>query len=352
MTFVGMDVHKNESQICVIDSGTGEVVHEIRVPTSDEGFESAFGKIKGARILLEASTTSSWVASHLRTLSGVAEVIVADPNNVAMYGRRGRGRQKTDKRDAFALATALMSGNYTKVHEPSEVSRTMRREVRSRSLLMTQRTMLVNEVRAQLEFAGIKQRPPSIKGNFIKTIRESRAIAAALKRQLEPTLLVLEALQRSIGMHDAEIESAAKNHPDVKRVMTIPGFGALTAVALVAQFDVAKRFPDSRHASAYLGLVPHAHGSGDTDGRMGGITKTGDRLVRALLVQGAMSVMGKDKTPESLALRRWAGGLQQRSKSRKLAAVALARRLCRIAYACLRDGTEFMAAKTQASLPA
>src|SRR5439155_14131375 len=114
---IGIDVHKRESQLCII-TDAGEIVEQ-RIRTERGRFKEVLGGRK-AKVLLEASTESEWVARCLEELG--LEVVVADPNFAPMYGTRTR-RVKTDKRDARALADACLSGTYRKAHRTSESRR-------------------------------------------------------------------------------------------------------------------------------------------------------------------------------------------------------------------------------------
>ncbi len=115
MEHIGIDVHKRESQICVLNPGTGEVV-ERRVVTSRAGLSGLLAARAPAQVLVEAGTESRWVAAHLEALGH--HVTVADPGYAPMYPRRGP-RQKTDQRDARALAEASVHGTYRAVHRVS-----------------------------------------------------------------------------------------------------------------------------------------------------------------------------------------------------------------------------------------
>ena len=108
MEHIGMDEHKQETQVCIEDAN-GVVVLEQRIRTTRERFTALLGGRPRARILLEAATESEWVAQHLEGLGH--EVIVADPNYAAMYATRSR-RVKTDRRDARTLADACRLGAY------------------------------------------------------------------------------------------------------------------------------------------------------------------------------------------------------------------------------------------------
>ena len=122
MEYIGIDVHQRESQVGIVDDG-GRVLIERRVRTSRERFAALLGAHAGARVLLEASTKSEWVAHAVEGLGH--EVIVADPNFAPMYANRSR-RVKTDRRDARTLADACRLGAYRPVHRTSAAQRTVR----------------------------------------------------------------------------------------------------------------------------------------------------------------------------------------------------------------------------------
>jgi transposase len=117
MDHIGIDVHKRESQICILAEG-GELI-ECRIRTEPERFAAVLGHRPRARIVIEASTDSEWVARCLETLGH--EVIVADPNFAPMYATRTR-KVKTDRRDARALADACVLGAYRRAHRRSDPS--------------------------------------------------------------------------------------------------------------------------------------------------------------------------------------------------------------------------------------
>ena len=143
MDMIGIDLHKRESQVCII-TAEGELV-ERRIATTRERFTALLGSRPLARILLEAATESEWVAQHLESLGH--EVIVADPNYAPMYASRRRG-VKTDRRDARALAEACRLGAYRAIHRPSAAQRHVRAQLAVRDALVKTRTRYVNVVKA------------------------------------------------------------------------------------------------------------------------------------------------------------------------------------------------------------
>src|SRR5437773_8285098 len=131
MDTIGLDLHKRESQLCIgHEDGT---ITEQRIVTSRERFTAVLGNRPPARVLLEASTESEWVAQHLEGLGH--EVIVADPNYAPMYGHRTR-RIKTDRRDVAALTEACQRGTYRVVHRLSAAQRVAQQQLQVRRELV------------------------------------------------------------------------------------------------------------------------------------------------------------------------------------------------------------------------
>src|SRR5215211_2675127 len=130
MDTIGLDLHKRESQLCVLaPDGTAR---EQRIVTSRERFTAVLGPLAPATVLLEASTESEWVARHLEALG--LTVIVADPNYAPMYATRAR-RVKADRRDARTLAEACRLGAYRPAHRLSDARRPVRAELAVRDAL-------------------------------------------------------------------------------------------------------------------------------------------------------------------------------------------------------------------------
>jgi transposase len=151
MDHVGIDVHKKESQVCILTQ-EGEVV-EVRIATTRERLREVLGGRPRCRILLEAATESEWVA---RCLEGQGhEVIVGDPNYAPMYGTRTR-RVKTDQRDARAPAEACRLGIYRPSHRRSEEQRHVTARLAVRDALVQSRTKFICLVRALLRRESMK----------------------------------------------------------------------------------------------------------------------------------------------------------------------------------------------------
>src|SRR3989475_6896074 len=153
MEHIGIDVHKVESQICILTE-SGEVV-ERRIRTQRERFAAVLGERPRAKVLIEASTESEWVARCLEELGH--EVVVADPNFAPMYASRTR-KVKTDRRDARALLEACRLGAYRPAHRLSEAQRHVRAHLAIREALVRTRSRYISLVRALLRREGLRIR--------------------------------------------------------------------------------------------------------------------------------------------------------------------------------------------------
>jgi transposase len=332
MDHIGIDVHKRESQIYILAEG-GEII-ERRIRTEAERFAAVLGSRPHARILIEASTDSEWVARCLEAL-GHHEVIVADPNFAPMYATRSR-KVKTDRRDARALAEACLLGAYRPAHRLSDPQRHVRGRLGVRDALVHTRTRYISLIRALLRQHGYRVPSGSAEG-FIQRVRDL-PLPGRLLSVVAPLLAVMRHLNQQLAYSDARIEHLAVQDPRVPRLRSVPCVGPVTAAAFLAAVDDAQRFRHAHQLEAYLGLVPREYSSGESQ-RRGPITKAGHSRTRWLLIQAAVSILRR-RPPQAEALQTWALRLAAR-RGKHVAVVALARRLAGILYALLRDGTVF-----------
>jgi transposase len=312
----------------------GEVV-ERRIVTSRERFTAVLGGRAPARVLLESSTESEWVARHLESLGH--EVIVADPTFAPMYATRRRG-VKTDRRDARTLAEACRLGAYRPAHRASDAQRHVRAELAVREALVRTRIRYAALVKAFIRREGL--RLPS--GEVANTEAKLAALPmpGTLAAELAPLRALWGPLNGEIAAADERVAAVAATTPVVVQLRTAPGIGPVTAVAFVATLDEVGRFRSAHQVAAYLGLTPREYSSGERQHR-GRISKTGNARMRYLLVEAAWRVL-RSKDAAAAPLRAWAEGIAAR-RGRSIAAVALARRLAGILYAMWRDGTDYQA---------
>lgn len=327
---IGLDVHQRETQICILQP-EGQVI-EHRLSTTRARLGAYFQPLPPSRVLLESSTESEWVAQCLEALGHT--VLVADPGFRPMYGRRRR--LKTDRRDALALAEACASGVYRLAHRLSARQREVRLALAVRQSLVRTRTRWINQIRGQVRGAGLRL-ARGTPATFARRVR-ALGLPAPVLEQVEPLLGLLAAVQQAIATADVQLAAWAARDPIAPTLQTVPGIGPLTALAFVAALDAVERFPSARLVPAYLGLVPRERSSGDAV-RRGAISKTGNTHLRWLLVEAGWRVL-RSPAPSHAALRAWGEQIAQR-RGRRVAAVALARRLARILYALWRDATAY-----------
>ena len=333
MEYGAIDLHLKASLIRIVDA-EGVVLVDRTVATTRAALTQVFAGRAPLRVLVESGTESEWVA---QTVEGCGHgVIVADPNYALMYGQRAR-RIKTDKRDVAALAEACRLGIYRAAHRVSAAQREARRVVRIREQLVRMRTQTINQLRAQLRQEGIRLGPGS--AETVVPRLDALALPAALRAGLAPLRAVLASLAPVIAAATADVGARASADPVVRRLLTVPGIGPITAVTYRAALDSWERFRDASAATAFLDLVPREDSSG-TRHRKGAITKAGPGPVRALLVQAAWVVWRQRQG--RAALHAWVERLAAR-RGRRIAVVALARRLARILFAVWRDETAYQA---------
>ncbi len=230
MDHIGMDVHKKESQICILAEG-GELI-ERRIHTEPQRFAAVLGDRPRARILIEASTDSEWVARCLEALGH--EVVVADPNFAPMYATRTR-KVKTDRRDARVLAEACLLGAYRPAHRLSDAQRHVRGRLLVRDALVRTRTRYISLIRALLRQHG--SRVPSGSAEAFLQRGLIMSLPGRLLSQIAPVLAVMRHVNRQLVYADQAIEHVAAHDARIQRLRTVPSVGPVTAAAFVAMID-------------------------------------------------------------------------------------------------------------------
>ena len=329
MEYGAIDLHMRSTWIRLV-TADGAITFEERVPTTRAALTAAFTGRPRARVLIESSTDSEWVAQTIEACGH--EVVVASPGYALMYGHRDP-RIKTDRRDVVALAEACRLGIYRAAHRVSAEQRQRRRELKVRELLVRQRTALINLLRAELRQEGLRLGRCAAEG----VVRHYRGLAVppAVATGLALVIAALEDLTDAIAASTAALTATAQADPIVRRLQTAPGIGPITGLTFRAVVADVDRFQDARGVAAYLGLVPREDSSGDRK-RKGRITKAGPTGLRVLLIQASWVVWRQ----RGGALRAWVQRLAAR-RGKRIAVVALARRLARILYAMWRDDKDY-----------
>jgi transposase len=236
MEFIGIDVHKVHSQICIrTESGEYE---DRRIRTERQRLQEVFAARPAARVLLEASTESEWVTHCLEELGHA--VVVVDPNFGPMYGNRS-SRIKTDLRDARMLCEAARLGSYRAAHRCSAKSRHLRAVLIVRHALVKTRSRYISVIRTLLRQEGLRIRSGAA-ASFPQRVQEVR-LPVILKEQIAPLLDVLGPLNAKIADADDAVAEHASMDVHARRLQTFPGVGPVTAAAFVSTLDTHERFP-------------------------------------------------------------------------------------------------------------
>lgn len=338
MVHGAIDLHARYSQIRIIDA-EGMVVRDQRVVTTAERLVAVFSGRGRMRILLETGTESEWVAQALEAAGH--DVIVADPNYAPMYGELRR-TVKTDRRDVAALAEANRRGWYRPAHRTSAAQRAVRQVLRSRRQLVSMRSGTISLIRALLRQSGY--RLPAGSAERVPARLAQLALPPGLAETIAPLRRMVDAVTTEIAGVDARLQTQAQRDAVVQRLQSVPGVGPIVALTFRTFVDDVARFRSAGQVSAAIGLVPREDSSAERRHR-GHITKAGPRELRSLLVQAAWACW---RSKASATLRAWVERLAAR-RGRRIAVVALARRLSRILYALWRDQSVFDAATLAAA---
>lgn len=343
--YVGLDVSSKEVAICVVDRD-GHVLERGRVPTDPDAI-SAFlisRAPEAARVVHESGPLSIWLTRELAKRDVPIICIDARVAHKALSARLN----KSDHADAEGLAQLARTGWFVEVHVRSESSDRLRTLIGARERLIRMRKDLEAHVRGILKTFGIRMGAVGQARNR-QDFRDQLSDAAAK----DPVLALIA--ERMIPIHRTLCVSAetigdelvvlARACDPVRRLMTVPGIGAITALAFVATIDDPRRFRQSSGVGAFLGLTPRRYQSGDTD-RTGRISKCGDADTRRLLFSAAVTLL--THVGRFSALKSWAMRLSAR-KGLKKAAVATARKMAVIMHRIWLDGSTFEATRVTAS---
>jgi transposase len=328
MDHLAIDLGGRESQICVRGSD-GQIVEERRCRTAALGAYLA-GR-PPSRVVLETCSEAFGVADV--AVRAGHEVRVVPATLVRSLGVGARG-VKTDRRDAQVLSEVSCRIDLPSVHVPSRQARERKTLCGMRDALVGARTKAVNTVRGWLRADARRPRGGDV-GTFTTRVRAlcaDRPLPGYVDRQLR----TIEALSAQIAEADRELAATAKTDPIARRLMTVPGVGPATAVRFVAALDEIDRFPDAHAVEAYLGLVPGEDSSAERKRRTR-ITKAGSPALRWCLVQAAWAARRQRRRDP---MHRWADAIEQR-RGKRVAVLALARKLAGILYAVWRDGTVY-----------
>ena len=332
---IGLDIAKSVFQVHGVDDA-GAVVMRKRVGRSK--VLEFFGGLSPCLVGLEACPSAHYWSRQLQALGHTVKLM--PPNYVKAYLKRG----KNDANDAAAICEAVTRPSMRFVPIKTQEQQTGLMLHRTRQLLVRQRTMLSNAIRGHMAELGII----SAKGRngtaellqIIADVADDR-IPPVARFCLELLARQYLALNAEVSAVDKRIHAWHRSCQESRRLEAIPGIGPIVATALVAEIGDWGAFRSGRNLAAWIGLVPKQHSTGGKE-RLGSITKQGNRYLRWLLVVGAMAVIRYARQHGTKRL--WLARLMER-RPPKVAAVALANKIARMAWAMMVRDERFIEAK-------
>jgi transposase len=328
MIIIGCDLHTRTQQIAMLDTETGEVVEKKLEHESGEA-KRFYGELKGPALVgIEATGHTRWFAELLAELGH--ELVVGDAAKIRAQETR---KQKHDRRDAEHLLNLLVRGEFPTIWLPGAEERDVRVLVEHRHQLVELRTRAKNGLQAMALGYGLRRRG-RLWSKAGREELEKIPLREGMARRRQDLRQLLDQLSVWIKELDQRIEEEVAGREDAQRLMTHPGVGPQTALATVLVLGPVERFPDGKHVTSYVGLIPEEDSSGGKQ-RFGHLTKQGNRLMRFLLVEAGQTASRYDP-----GLRRMYRRLAFR-KGAPVAKVAVARKLAIHLYIMLRDKIDY-----------
>jgi len=327
---IGIDTSKAVFTLHGIDAAGRPV---LRVNLRRAQMIPFFRKLSPTIVALEACGSSHYWARELAALGHTVRLV--PPQYVKPYIKRG----KNDRNDAEAICEAAGRPGISFVAPKTVEQQAEGMVLKVRDTLVGQRTALINTVRGHAaEFGIIAAKGAKKIGALFSTIEQKADIPPAARDMFVLLRQQIDHIDARIAELDARLNASHKANPVSQRLATIPGVGPITALTLAIEVDPAQ-FESGRHLAAWTGLTPKEHSTGGKQ-RMGGISRAGNERLRILLVAGATSVIRVASKPGSRQMTGWLRALLAR-KPRKLAAVALANKMARIAWALMTSGSTY-----------
>lgn len=331
---IGMDLAKNIFQVHGADA-SGHVV--FRRQLRRHRVLSFFAAQPPCTVAMEACSGAHYWGREVGKFGHVVRLI--PPKYVKPYVKR----QKNDMADAEAICEAVQRPTMRFVAVKSEEALANRAVLRVRDLLVRQRTQLINALRGHLaEFGIVVAQGPSHVCKLIAYIEdENGPLPASARLALSTLVAMLGSLSGEVSRLDAEITRRSREDEPVKRLMSIPGIGPITAVALAALAPDAATFKCGRDFAAWLGLTPLQRSTGGKQ-KLGATSKMVERILRRLLIIGASAVVRHARRGKGAQEGSWLARMLIR-KPPMLVMVALANKTARIVWALMAKGGVYKA---------
>jgi len=339
---MGIDIGKNSLHVVGLDA-RGAIA--LRQKWSRGQVASRLASMAPCLIGMEACVGAHHLSRKLKALGHDARLMPAK------YVRPYSKGQKNDFRDAEAIAEAVQRPTMKFVATKTAEQLDLQALHRVRERLVSQRTGIINQIRAFMLERGIAVRQGL---RFLRAelpgILASRGdvLSARMVRVIEELTADWRRLDERIEGLSTEIEALARKDTGCERLMSVPGIGPIISSATVAAIGTGDVFSKGRDFAAWLGLVPRQISTGDRT-ILGKISKRGNRYLRVLFVQAAWVVLIKPQSWERHGLKSWIEAAKKRLH-RNVLAIALANKLARIAWAVLAKCRDFEIRRTDDAL--
>ena len=328
---IGLDIAKSVFQVHGVGAD-GAIVIRKRIGRAK--VLEFFAALPPCVVGIEACPSAHHWSRKLRALGHTARLM--PPSYVKAYLKRS----KNDANDAAAICEAVTRPSMRFVPIKSEQQQSGLMLHRSRQLLVRQRTMLANAIRGHLaEFGIISAKGRNGTAELLEVIAHAAddCIPAVARLSLDVLARQYATVAAEIRVVEKHIHAWHRSCEESRRLEEIPGIGPIVATALIAEVGDWKAFSSGRNLAAWIGLVPKQHSTGGKD-RLGGISKQGNRYLRWLLVAGSMAVIRYARQRGTKRL--WLARIMER-RPIKVAAVALANKIARMAWAMMVRGERF-----------
>jgi transposase len=330
MMIIGCDYHPSFQQIAFVNTETGEL-GERRLVQPEEA-RQFYSELKeqnlAVRVGMESSGHARWFERLLRQFE--FELWIGDAAEIRTKRVR---KQKTDRQDAQLLLRLMLEDRFPRIWVPDAANRDLRQLLWHRHRLVQMRTRVMNQLHVLALNEGLQRKKALWRPAGRKQL-ESLALAPWASRRRQDLLELFDQLTPQIQKLTQALEAEVEKRAVTRRLMTHPGVGPLTALAFELVIGTPERFHCGKQIASYVGLVPEESSSGNRR-RLGHISKQGNVLLRFLLVEAAQVTVRSQAQWRSkffhLALRR----------GRKIAKVAMARKLAVHLYWMWRQGLDY-----------
>jgi transposase len=340
MIYIGMDISSKSFVVHAINEKKA-VIYKGEIEPTRQGLRKLLGKLSRERklIVFEAGNQLKWIAQELQRHEGV-DIHVVHPNEIKWISQSSG---KTDKIDAKKLAE-LARGDMLprKVHIVEGKIRELRELLSGRQQLQSKRVALINSIRGQIKQEGYSLPEKFFQRGDWRERLEKMKVGRVQKVIIEQFMNSIESLETAEAELTRQIAAIEDKH--IELVESIPAIGVLSSRVIVSALDRAERFDNKKCAAKYGALTPRIYQSGGTT-HLGRIARDGRQEVRRVLLQCAHTI-GRMKSHAARPLREFFERIRRR-RGKKIAVVAVARKLLTIAYGVLKSGKSYDPAMVQ-----